>query len=75
MFRTPMPPGTLVEVPTPYGRGWYRALVLINWFPRGGAHWIVVSAREANPAGFIEKGAVLDIMDDRHAPAIRVISA
>ncbi len=75
MFRTPMPPGTLVDVPTAHGRGWFRAIVLTNWFPRGGTHWFTISALEADSAGFVEKGDVLDIMDDRHAPAIRVISA
>ena len=76
MFRTPMPPGTLVDVPTAHGRGWFRAIVLTNWFPRGGTHWFTISALEADPAGFVEKGAVLDIMDDPldNLP-FRVISA
>lgn len=64
MPRPSMPPGTLVEIPTAHGRGWFRALVLSDWFPRGGAHWFTISALETDPAGFVEKGEVLDIMDD-----------
>ncbi len=73
MLRTSLPPGTLVEIPTAHGRGWFRALVLSDWFPRGGAHWFTISALEAVPAAFIEKGAVLDIMDD--PLDFRVVSA
>ena len=73
MSRPSLPPGTIVEIPTAHPQRWFRALVLTDWFERGGAHWFTISALEAVPAAFIEKGAVLDIMD---APLdFRVVSA
>ena len=64
MPRTSLMPGSLVEIPTAHGRGWFRALVLSDWFEQDDEHYFTVSALEADPAGFVEKGEVIDIMDD-----------
>ena len=64
MASTWLNPGTIVEIPTAHGRGWFRALVLTNWFPRDGEHFFTASALEDDPAGFVDKGEISDIMDD-----------
>jgi hypothetical protein len=76
MPRTSMTPGSLVEIPTAHGRGWFRALVLSDWFEHNDEHFFTVSALEDDPAGFVDKGEVIDIIDDPddNRP-FRVISA
>ena len=76
MSRTSMTPGSLVEIPTAHGRGWFRALVLSDWFQHNGEHYFTVSAIEDDPAGFVDKGEVIDIIDDPDDDRpFRVISA
>jgi hypothetical protein len=76
MPRTSLTPGSLVEIPTAHGRGWFRALVLSDWFEHNDEHFFTVSALEDDPAGFVDKGEVIDIIDDPddNRP-FRVISA
>ena len=76
MSRTSLTPGSLVEIPTAHGRGWFRALVLSDWFEQDGEHFFTASAIEADPAGFIEKGEVWDVLHipDDNRP-FRVVSA
>ena len=64
MSRTSLTPGSLVEIPTAHGRGWFRALVLSDWFEHNDEHFFTVSALEDDPAGFVDKGEVIDIIDD-----------
>jgi hypothetical protein len=64
MPRTSLTPGSLVEIPTAHGRGWFRALVLSDWFDLNDDHFFTVSALEDDPAGFVDKGEIIDIMDD-----------
>ena len=64
MPRTSMTPGSLVEIPTAHGRGWFRALVLSDWFEHNDEHFFTVTALEDDPAGFVDKGEVIDIIDD-----------
>jgi len=76
MPRTSMTSGSLIEIATAHGRGWFRALVVCDWFEQDGTHFFTASALEDDPAGFIEKGEVWDVehISDDNRP-FRVISA
>ena len=76
MPRTSMTSGSLIGIATAHGRGWFRALVVCDWFEQDGTHFFTASALEDDPAGFIEKGEVWDVehISDDNRP-FRVISA